>query len=43
MRYRKVSGSASGTTGYDELEEEYYSQQEELLLEMYWCYGVTRG
>lgn len=26
---------------YDELEEEYYSQQEELLLEMCSCYGVT--
>ena len=26
---------------YDELEEEYYSQQEELLLEMCNCYGVT--
>ena len=26
---------------YDELEEEYYTQQEELLLEMCSCYGVT--
>ena len=26
---------------YDELEEEYYTQQEELLLEMCGCYGVT--
>ena len=26
---------------YDELEEEYYMQQEELLLEMCSCYGVT--
>ena len=26
---------------YDELEEEYYSQQEKLLLEMCSCYGVT--
>ena len=26
---------------YDELEEEYYTQQEELLLEMCNCYGVT--
>ena len=29
------------TDWYDELEEEYYSQQEELLLEMCSCYGVT--
>ena len=26
---------------YDELEEEYYTQQEELLLEMCGCYGVS--
>ena len=26
---------------YDELEKEYYTQQEELLLEMCSCYGVT--
>ena len=26
---------------YDEMEEEYYTQQEELLLEMCGCYGVT--
>ena len=26
---------------YNELEEEYYTQQEELLLEMCSCYGVT--
>ena len=29
------------TDWYDELEEEYYTQQEELLLEMCSCYGVT--
>ena len=29
------------TDWYDELEEEYYTQQEELLLEMCNCYGVT--
>ena len=50
-RYGFLSGSAfemqesfrfgKWADWYDELEEEYYSQQEELLLEMCSCYGVT--
>ena len=50
-RYGFLSGSAfevqesfqfgKWADWYDELEDEYYTQQEELLLEMCSCYGVT--